>query len=252
MSNNHSDLLNFPPGAGTTVTPTSPNPAYSRRCAGWTALIAAPLAWFNIYCYLAAVGGDMQAMFKPATALALSPTAQQWFRVGMLADSFGYYLPFLLVGGYLWSRLRERGGAFIDMAVLCLVVYVLLGVAGTSMQIAALPPLAAVHASGDALAKAASESAWLAVVHATERGLWWMEGPVMACWGLIMGRALRAEGWGWGRLLMACAGLYGAGFVAQFLGAGQLAEGLSLIAVMLLPLWLLLTGIALLRQKESM
>jgi hypothetical protein len=217
------------------------------RLAAWTAIIGALLAWLNVGTLLAATGGDPDLLLRPAAALTLPAAAQKWFAVSMLFDSFGFYLPFLVIGAYWRSELRPRFGVTMDMATLCIGAYVLLGLAGASMQMAALPALAEIHGAGGEAVKAASESAWLVLVQATQNGLWWMEGPLMAFWGIVVGRALWAARTGFGRTLMLCGALYGAYFVAALCGWGALAELIEFGAVALLPLWMLLAGISLLR-----
>lgn len=219
-----------------------------RRLIGGVAIGGALLGWFTIVAYVIATGGDLDALSRPATALTLAPAAQRWFLASMLADSFGFYLPFLAVGGYLWGRLRPRFGAPIDIATLCLAGYAFLGRAGTSIQIAALPPLADAHAAGDAMARTSSKTAWLAVVNAAQGGLWRMEGPLTVCWGIVVGRALWATGDRLGVLLMACGGLFGLVFVAGIAGFAEAGQVLELATLVLLPLWALLAGLKLLRR----
>lgn len=226
---------------------TSP-PDSGRRYAAWAAILGALFTSAMLACYLIATGGDLTAMSNPAWALAMTPTAQNWFLAAMLTDSFGVYLPFLLIGGYLWSTLRPRFGTPIDMATLAIVCYVLLGLAGTSMQIAALPALATAHAAGDAVVQAATESAWLTVITTTQGGLWPMEGPLMAFWGIVVGRALLAIGSRLGGLLVGVGVLYGAYFVAIFMKAAGAALMIELIMVGGLTVWMLLTGVSLLRK----
>jgi hypothetical protein len=43
---------------------------------------------------------------------------------------------------------------------------------------------------------------------------------------------------------------YGALFVLGFVGAAEIADLLELVGLLLLPLWLALVGLALLRQRE--
>jgi hypothetical protein len=221
------------------------------RFAGWIGIVGSLLAWFSLYCLYAATAGDLDAVFHPATALGLDATALQWFRVAMLADMFGFYLPALIVGGYLWSSSRQAAGALKDIAVLSLLLYVVFGIAGASMQLAALPALSDAHSAGDTAVKIAVESAWLAIVSGTEHGLWWAEGPVMGLWAGLMGLVLRRQGRAFGVLLMACGGLYLLSFVAEFLGTRTIAELCETLGVLLFPLWLLLTGIGLVRGGMS-
>jgi hypothetical protein len=221
------------------------------RLAGWTAIVGSLFAWLSVYCLYAATAGDVDAVLHPATALGLDATALQSFRLAMLADILGFYLAVLIVGGYLGSSSRHEVGALTDIAMLALLVYVVLGISGASMQLAALPALAEAHASGDTSVKIAAQNAWLAVVTATEHGLWWAEGPVMGLWALLLGPILRRQRRAYGSLLMVCGVLYLVAFGAEFLGLRTIAELCETLGVVLLPLWLLLTGIALVRVGKS-
>ncbi|TPG76410.1 hypothetical protein EAH78_18820 [Pseudomonas arsenicoxydans] len=223
--------------------------ADGRRLVGWVAIIGALLGWINVGLYIAATGGDFSVVFKPEVFLALPSQAHNYFHSAMVLDTLGFYLPFLIVGGYLGALLRNEHGTVIDMATLCIVIYVVMGIAGASILFATVSPLAAMHSAGDPLSKAASEAAWLVVANATQHGLWVMEGPVMAFWGLTIGSAMRASQMPYGRLLMAVGVCYAGGFVAGVLGLSQLAEVIQMVFIVLLPLWALLTGVALLRQR---
>src|SRR3546814_20299208 len=83
-------------------------------------LVAAPLAYLNIAIYLIVSGGDMSLMFDSARALTLSHSLIDLFRLGMVLDSFGFYLLYLPIGGYLWATLRRDGGSVVEAAVLFL------------------------------------------------------------------------------------------------------------------------------------
>lgn len=152
-----------------------------------------------------------------------------------------------MIGGYFWSQLREAQGALMDVAALCIVTYVIMGIAGASLLFSTAEQLAAAHAVGDAVAKAGAEAAWLAIAYGAQKGLWILEGPVMGFWGLVMGRAMRVSGLPYGRLLMTVGVCYAAVFVAEVLGLVMLVEGGQFAFLMLLPLWPLLMGIHLLR-----
>src|SRR3546814_6842926 len=99
----------------------------------------------------------MSLLFDSARALTLSPSPIYLFRWGMVLDSFGFYLLYLPIGGYLWATLRRDGGSVVDAAVLFLVAYVILGVLGASIQIVALPLLAELHKSADPAIRSRSE-----------------------------------------------------------------------------------------------
>jgi len=222
-----------------------------RRLAGWTAIAAAVLGLLTVILFACSMGGDLSVVYQPAVFLSLPASAHSMFHAAMVADSQGFYLAFLLIGGYLWSVLRAEHGALIDMAALCIVTYALLGVAGASVLFASVAPLAAMHAAGDLAVKAATEASWLAIATATQQGLWLMEGPVMGFWGLVMGKAMSASGMPYGRLLMVVGALYASVFVVGVLQLWAVAEVIQTAFLVLLPLWALLTGIALLRQPAN-
>ncbi len=222
-----------------------------RRLAGWTAIAAAVLGVLTVILFAGSMGGDLSLVYQPAVFLGLPASAHSMFHAAMVADSLGFYLAFLLIGGYLWSVLRVEHGALIDMAALCIVTYALLGVAGASVLFASVAPMAAMHAAGDLAVKAATEASWLAIATSTQQGLWLMEGPVMGFWGLVMGKAMRASGMPYGRLLMVVGALYASVFVVGVLQLWAVAELIQTLFLILLPLWALLTGIALLRQPAN-
>src|SRR3546814_9478010 len=91
----------------------------------------------------------MSLLFDSARALTLSPSLIDLFRLGMVLVSFGFYLLYLPIGGYLWATLRWDGGSVVDAAVLFLVAYVIIGVLGASIQIVELPLLAGLNKSAD-------------------------------------------------------------------------------------------------------
>lgn len=222
-----------------------------RRLAAWAALIAAVLALVNIVLTLVALGGDTALLFDPARALALPTRMIDLYRTAMVLDSFSYYLPMLPIGGYLWARLRDNGGPAVDAAVLSLVIYVMLGIAGTSIQIIALPLLAAAHTSIDPMVRAGSEAAWRVTVEIAQHALWWMEGPTFAFWAIVTGAAMRAQSLRFGRFLMAIGAAYALYFITAFLWPGAPAELAELVAVLPVPVWLILAGIDLWRDRTA-
>ncbi|MFZ5670028.1 MAG: hypothetical protein ACOY4K_11080 [Pseudomonadota bacterium] len=230
---------------------TTPQNRDGRRLAGLAALAGAGFMAAALALAISVTGSDTNMMLDPARALTLPPEKIAAFQAFLLADSLGYYLPFLIVGGYLWRRLRDAG-AVIDMAAMALVVYVVLGLAGTSFQYATLPHLAAAHAAGDAATRAAAETTWLVTAWGTQKGLWFMEGPTFALWGLATGLAMRAQGLRLtGLLLMAAGSAYAASFVLFILGLDAPGELVVLLAVVLALVWSVATGAVLLREKSA-
>jgi hypothetical protein len=229
---------------------TSTTPSAS-KFTGVIAVLGGLIAFFTIFAMLTSTDGDMTILFDPAALLGSSAEAHGWLRTAMLADIFGFYLPFFVIGGYLWAHQRQQGGALVDMAMLFISFYVVLGAAGAAVQYAVLPALAQTHLHAEPMYRIASESAWAAVVHGSQKGLWWLEGPLMLFWVLVSGPLLRKQGWGFGRLLMVSGVLYGVVFVGSIVGVpAAVTENLSTLAVSLLPLWMLLFGIDLLRGRH--
>ena len=120
------------------------------------------------------------------------------------------------------------------------------------MQLAALNPLAHLHAGGDGAVRAAAEAAWTAIANGSQKGLWWAEGPVVLFWGLVVGKQLAQAGWSKPLLwLLKVAGWCFGGFFlfGMFAGMGELMKLMLVIVVLIFPLWMLLFGWQLLRGR---
>lgn len=218
-----------------------------RLLAGWAAIIGAVMGSVCLLAYLAVTGLDLTRMFDPAFALTLSSGDAAMFRLSMIADCFGFYLPVLALGVYLWRRLRPQGGLAIDIGILFLVISTLLGVAGAILPVAVLAPLAELYATGDAAARHAAGAAWITLIQGSQYGLWVMEGPTLGFWALVTGKVLRHQGEKLGAPLM----LLGLGYVLyaalMFIGAERIAQ-LGLLVVLPMQVVLIaLFGIRLLK-----
>jgi hypothetical protein len=227
----------------------SPDPKDpGRTLTGWVALVGALMALTCTASYFAVVGGDLRAMSRPTFALGLSPAGQALFRLSQTADCLGYYLPFLAIGAYLRARLRPSGG--VEVAAPFIVVSAALGIAGSGLQLAALPALAATHASRDPAVQHAAESAWLAVVEGSQNGLWLMEGPSLGFWATVTGLALRRQGGaGLGLFLAAIGVAYVAYAGLALFGGHELAKWLEVVILPAQVAWEALFGIALLSRR---
>lgn len=195
--------------------------------------------------YLAASGGALTSMLRPEYALTMSAGARWLFHISQVADVFGFYLPVLVIGIYLQMSLRLRHGVIMDIAASFIVVSTLLGIAGSAIQIAALPQLIQAHAAGDPAVRSATEIAWLAIVHAAQRGMWVMEGPTLGFWALVTGLALRREGSAFG-LPLALIGVSYLIYAALVLsGFGNIAQFGQLVILPAQVLWIFLFGFSL-------
>ena len=225
------------------------------RLTGWSALIGGGFAYLNVALVLAATGGDTGLLLHGPSMLGLPTEARELFRWGMFADVLGFYLPMLVIGGYLWRTFRDRAGVPGDIALLAITLYATLGIAGAALQLAALTPLANLHLGGDETVKAAAEAAWTAIAHGSQKGLWWAEGPLVLYWGGVVGAQLRQAGWrgpilwllritGWGFGLFFLLGM--------FPGLEPVMRLMLIVVVLVFPCWMLMFGWRLLRQEAEM
>jgi hypothetical protein len=229
----------------------NPTPDNARRFTAWSAILGGVFAYLNVTLAVMATGGDFAATLHGATMLAAPTETRDLFRWAMCADVLGFYLPVLVIGGYLWHRFRAEGGALGDMAALAITLYAVLGIAGAAMQMAVLDPLAHLHAGGDATVKAAAEAAWTAIANASQKGLWWAEGPVVLFWGTVVGSHLRRAGWGKPVLVLLKITGWSFGLfflLGMFPGFTDLTKLVLMLVVLIFPAWMLLFGWLLLRR----
>ena len=229
----------------------NPNSKTILRFTAWSAVIGGLFAYLNVALSLMVTGEDTDMIFHGATVLTLPTETRDLYRESMLADVLGFYLPVLVIGGYLWHTFRDSAGALGDIAVLAILLSVVLGISGAAMQQSVLHPLARLHAGGDDAVKAATEAVWTAVAYAAQKGLWWCEGPVVLLWGLIVGDQLKKAGWNrWFLLLLRINGFaFGLFFLFGFFPElNAVTDLIETVVVLLFPLWMLLFGWQLLRR----
>ena len=223
------------------------------RLTAWAAIVGGIFAYLNVALMVVATKGDMGITLQGASMLTLPAESREFFRLSMFADVLGFYLPLIAIGAYFWASFRDKAGPLGDMAVLAILLYVILGITGASVQLAALNPLAQLHAEGGEATKAAAEAAWTSIAVGSQKGLWWCEGPVVLFWGLIVGKHLKDAGWGksilWPLALVGwCFGLF---FVTGFFSQlDQVNRGLLVIVVLVFPMWLIMFGSQLLRGPK--
>lgn len=219
-----------------------------RRLVGWLAVAGAVLAWSMAVLVGAAASFDDAALARPSAMLAFGAASQNLYRLAWWADILGWYVPFLAVGGYLWGRMRQREGARADIALAAIVVYAVLGIVGAGLLSLTLPPLAELHGGPDPMARVATEAIWTSLQGAAQ-GIWNAEAPVFLLWGIATARFLRAQQWGFGRLLTLDLGLFAIEFIFNLSGWGELGEMVQMATLVIHPLWLFLFGITLLRER---
>lgn len=227
----------------------NPISARTTRFVAWVVILGALFALLNVACVVMAAGDDTNSVAYGASMLNLPAESRELYRWGMLSNIFGFYLPFLVFGGYVWRADREKAGVLGDVAALAISLYVVLGVAGSAMQIAALQPLAHLHAGGDEATRAATEAMWTGLAQAVQKGLWWAEGPFLLFWTLVVGRQLKAAAPWRARILQAIGVLYGLFFLTGFFPElSDLTDLTEIVAVLVAPAWMLWSGWRMLRE----
>lgn len=221
------------------------------RFTGWAAIFGGIVAYLHVTLDFVLLGDDFAMSLHGASMLGLPAETRDLFRWAMLADIMGFYLPVIAIAGYFWHRFRNEAGALGDMAALAIAVYVVVGVSGAAIQMSVLQPLAHLHQGGDEATKAAAETIWTALAHASQKGLWWSEGPLVLFWGTVVGQQLARAGWGRSVLipLNVVGWSFGLFFLFEFFPSlDTLSELTGLIIILVFPLWMLLFGWQLLRQ----
>lgn len=246
----HNDVIE---AAGTTTEEEAMNPTsrtYARLTA-WCLVAGGLLAYATSGLLVSATGWDPQAALQGATMLSLPDGARDLFRWAMLADLFGFYLPILVFCGYFWRNHRADAGAFGDAAVLAMMLYVTVGIAGASIQQAVIHPLSQLYEAGDDAARAAATTAWTTLAHAAQGGLWWCEGPAVFLWSLVVGNRLGQAGWK-GSLLLRISGWFcGIFFLSAFFPRFDvIANASEMITASILPLWMIVFGWQLLKRSK--
>ncbi|WP_213234543.1 hypothetical protein [Caballeronia sp. NK8] len=176
------------------------------RFTAWSAIIGGVLAYANVGLSFAVTGPDADMVLHGASMLALPPNSRELFRWCMVADTLGFYLPFVVIGGYFVHAFREELGSLGSMVAMAVALYVMVGVTGAVMQFATLHPLAHLYAGGDDATRSAAAAVWTAIANATQNGLWWIEGPLVLFWTLIAANVLKKAGWKGSILLKSSAG----------------------------------------------
>ncbi len=222
------------------------------RFTGWSAILGGLLIYVTGALLLMVTGTDTDKVLRGAAMLTLPAEARNLFRGAMIADIFGFYLPILVIAGYFWRSLAAEAGAYGYMAVLAMGFYVTVGVSGAAIQQAVIHPLTDLYAAAADSDKAMLAAVWTSVANATQRGLWWSEGPAIFLWALIVGSQLAKAGWRGAFLLKLVGWFAGMFFVfGLFPQLGALTNACEMAIAGILPIWMISFGWQLLSQAEK-
>lgn len=222
------------------------------RLTGWSAIVGAILAVTTNVLWVAVVGSNTDILLHGPSMLALPVESRELFRWCMLTDTFGFYLPFLIIGGYFVHAFRDELGALGNMVMLAAGLYVTVGVVGAVIQLATIQPLAHLYAGGDEATRQTAASTWTTIANATQNGLWWVEGPLVLFWAPIAARVLKNAGWKGGVLLRIGSWSFGLWFLFGFFPALEVVSSTSeMVMTFVMPLWMLVFGWQLLRRSSA-
>lgn len=232
--------------------PTHMHPNKVARFTAWSAILGGLMACATIGLSLAVTGGDIAMVLHGPLMLTLPTKARDLFRCWMLADVLGFYLPFVVIGGYFLHTFHEHLGALREMVALAIGIYILSGVTGAVIQMATLHPLAEAYAAGGDAARIAVAATWSAIANATQNGFWWVEGPLVFFWTPIAARLLKQAGWSGSILLRIVGWFFGLFFVFGFFPSlFAITLACETVAVLALPLWMLWFGWQLLQRTPA-
>lgn len=216
------------------------------RIAGVAAVASLPFTAANALLGWAAFDFRGDALRDPASVLHLDGVDAGLFRLSMVADIAGFYVPLILVALALRSRLARADPAIADTATLCGAAAGIVGAAGAAVfagSVAALSHHATVDPAGAA-------AAFEAVAGAVFRGAWNLANwTLIALWlglaaHLVADRAPRAA-----RLAALGAALAGANAIATAV-RGEPATALLVPALLVWSAALPIGGWQLLRAAE--
>jgi len=223
-----------------------------RRAAALAAIASAPLAAGNLLAMLWAARLNLDALSDPSVLLRIGEAGAGLWRWSMVLDLFGYYLLIVPLLLFLRTWLRPRSPNWIDLFVLCLLAYCLIGAIGAAMLATATPPLIEAYPAAAPPTRAILEAVAGALSDSVYRGLWNLLEECLAGIGWLgLGLVLIS---GRRRLGMATV-LLGAACLVDSLGSILRSEAISMAGLapylVLAPLWAAWMGVVLLRDRAD-
>lgn len=191
--------------------------------------------------------GVLDLINHPGLLVRVGPDRAELLRWAYLTDMFGFYLllaPMMLALRRELAPPGRRAG--LELATAGGLAYVLIGATGAVTLAVVSPPLIGAAAQGDA----AAITMFITLTEAVHHGLWQtLDAITGGIWLVLIGVAMRragAPGLGITAVLMGVASLLGS--------ASRVLDLEPLIAVLLpllaaIPIWLLLVGLRLLRDR---
>jgi hypothetical protein len=185
----------------------------------------------------------------PGLAIRIGPDDAGLLRWAYLADMVGYYL--LLVPVILALRV-EDGSPAGDIGAVGGLAYVVLGGGGAALLAAISPPLIEAFAEGGPAERVAAQTTFVAVTEGVQHGVWQSLDPIaVGVWAVVAGRSLRRAGAGMEGGLASVLGVLAlAGGASRIVGLDMAVLVLLVPLGGLIPLWLLLVGRWLLRDRS--
>jgi hypothetical protein len=221
------------------------------RMAATAAIVSLPIAAGNLVAMLATVHFNLKGMTDPVVLLRSGTAAAPLWRLSMVLDILGYYLPIVPLILLLRSSHRDGAANWADMFTLCLLGYCLIGAVGGAMLATAIPTLIRDYANASSADhRQAVQVVFTGYTDSIYRGLWNLLEELLAGIGWIgFSRVMSDDR----RVLRMATSLLGVACLVDSLGTalnidGVASAGLSLYLV-LAPVWACWMGIDLLRSR---
>lgn len=225
-----------------------------RRAAGWSAVAAAAISVVTALLFLLAARdllpeAGLGLVNDPGMLIGIGPDDAGLLRWAYLADMLGYY--FLLAPVILVLR-QQDGSSVANLGAAGGLAYVVIGSLGAVMLATVSPPLIESFAGGGPVERAAARTTFVALTEGVHHGLWQSLDPIVAgAWLLVSGRSLRRAGASAIRgMAVVISVLALAGSASRILGLETAVLVLLVPLSGLIPIWLLLLGLRLLRGSR--
>jgi hypothetical protein len=185
---------------------------------------------------------------EPGLLIRVGPDEAGFLRWAYLADMLSYYL--LLVPVILAVR-RERPGPAADVGAVGGLAYVVAGGSGAALLATISPPLIEAFAQADPAVRDTAQTTFTALTEGIQHGVWQsFDAIAVGVWALVAGASLRRAAGGLvGGLGLIIGALGLTGGASRMLGFDTGVLVLFAPLGGLIPVWMVLVGLWLLRDR---
>jgi len=234
----------------TAMTTTTTEAAESRRLAGITAIVSAPIAFASAAVTLSGADWDSKIFETPTRLLEYGAAAANAARIGMVLDVIGYYALLVPVLLLLHRAMARHRPDLAGIATFAGATYIIVGATGAGILSAVWP--SALNDIGDVGADTAGITASFdAITNGVVLGMWNIVGSAaIAVWLLIVGRMAWGTRRAFAGFTFVVAVAAAVDTIATALDVGSISSIALQVYIYAAPLWAAWLGIDLLRGNE--